>query len=634
MNARQRVMSIKIGSNRSARMLQSRSNCFPRLIAAAICGLVAASSVHAAGPNVTAVLTSSSTVVGQPVQLQIKVTGSSSARPPGQIFVDGLDIRYTGQSQLLEGRNFQFSYSFIYNYTIMPMKAGSFKIPPQMVEAGGSAMHTPALTLQVADSGSTQAPRSSTRSSGAIDPSKIAFAELTLSKTTGYVGEMIPAVLRVGVNIRTPVESYNGAEITGQGFTAQKMRDSKPTIENIGGKTYQVLTFKTALSPARAGKIEIGPVQITAIVRMPRPQSRNQMPRDLFDLNDPFMDNFFSDPFFAPSIPQEIRFKSQAVVLEVKPLPAGAPPDFGGAIGNFTLAADAKPKSAQIGDPFTITTTITGRGNFDRVTAPTFEDERGWHKYPPSSEFKQDDDVGISGVKTFETVASANERKDKIPAQVFSYFDPAKEQYVTLRSEPIPVRVEGGVAPKATPTTATQAPSKAPSAAPRSATQQEIVHQVTELPPGTESFTPLFARRNFWLAQLIPLVGLLALIAWRIRQAHLNNRELQRREAFQHEAAALQRSLRREDVSPEEYFSRASRAVQLKTALVRNIDPNSVDAEMAASAFRMDEASRLRLKRLFEKSDEARYSGGGNGIRLLPAETRTEVLELIDNLRS
>jgi len=114
----------------------------------------------------------------------------------------------------------------------------------------------------------------------------------------------------------------------------------------------------------------------------------------------------------------------------------------------------------------------------------------------------------------------------------------------------------------------------------------------------------------------------------------LNNRELQRREALQHEAAALQRSLHREDVSPEDYFSRASRAVQLKTALLQNVDPNSVDADVAASAFRMDEATRVRLRRLFEKSDEARYSGAGNGIHLLPAEARNEVLELIDNLRT
>ena len=604
-----------------------------RVIASAICVLACARQVSAAGPTVTAVLSNSSTSVGQPVQLQIKVTGSSGARPPGQIFVDGLDIRYSGQSQLLEGHNFQFTYSFIYNYTVMPMKAGSFKIPPQMVEAGGSALHTPELTLQVADSGSTQTPRSQSRSS-AIDPTKIAFAELILSKTTAYVGEMIPAILRVGFNVRTPVEGFNPPDITGQGFTAQKIPDIRPTIENIEGKTYQVYTFKTALSPARGGKIDVGPVQITAVVRVPRNPSRNQqMPRDLFDLNDPFMDNFFADPFFAPSIPQEIRFKSQAVTLDVKALPSGAPPDFGGAVGNFTLAAEAKPKSAQVGDPFTVTATITGRGNFDRVTAPSFEDDHGWHKYPPSSDFKQDDDVGISGKKTFETVLSANERKDKIPAQLFTYFDPAKEQYVTLRAEPIPVRVEGGSAPRTTPAPAPQAPTTGPSAAPRPATQQEILQQLTDLPAETESFMPLFARRNFWLLQLIPFVALLGFIGWKIRRAHLNNREAQRREALQHEATALQRSLRREEFSPEEYFSRASRAVQLKTALLQNVDPNSVDADTAASAFRMDEATRLRLRRLFEKSDEARYSGRGNGARLLPAEARNEVLELINNLR-
>ncbi|MFL6521510.1 MAG: BatD family protein [Chthoniobacterales bacterium] len=615
-------------------MFLNRSIQLLPVIAAAVCVFASASEASAAGPTVTAVLSNSATEVGQPVQLQIKVTGSSSAKPPGQIFVDGLDIRYSGQSQLLEGHNFQFTYSFIYNYTVMPMKARSFKIPPQMVEAGGSALHTPELTLRVADSGSAPAPRSQSRSSGAVDPTKIAFAELILSKTNAYVGEMIPAILRIGINIRTPVESLNGAEITGQGFTAQKMRDQKPTVENIDGKTYQVFTFKTALSPVRAGKIDVGPVQIISVVRMPRNPSRSQqMPRDLFDMNDPFMDNFFADPFFAPSIPQEIRFKSQAVTLDVKALPPGAPASFGGAVGNFTLAADAKPKTAQVGDPFTVTATIIGRGNFDRVTAPTFEDETGWHKYPPSSDFKQDDDVGISGKKTFETVLSANERKDKIPAELFSYFDPAKEQYVTLRAEPIPVRVEGGTAPRPTPAPATQAPTTGPSATPRQAAQQEILQQLTELPAQTESFTPLFVQRNFWLAQLIPFVTLLGFIGWKIRRAHLNNREAQRREALQHEAIAIQRSLRREEFSPEEYFSRASRAVQLKTALLQNVDPNSVDAEAAARAFRMDEAMRLRLRRLFEKSDEARYSGSGNGVRLVPAETRDEVLELIDNLR-
>src|SRR4051812_6755357 len=82
-----------------------------------------ARSAFAAEPSVTAMLTSSQTVLGRPVQLQIKITGSPSARPPDVISVDGLDIRYTGQSQMIEGRNFHFSYSFVYSYTVIPERA-------------------------------------------------------------------------------------------------------------------------------------------------------------------------------------------------------------------------------------------------------------------------------------------------------------------------------------------------------------------------------------------------------------------------------------------------------------------------------------------------------------------------------
>ena len=100
-------------------------------------------------PSVTAVLTSSETEVDRPVQLQIKVTGDNNAIPPNDIRVDGLDIRYTGQSQLVEGRNLRFTYSFIYNYTVLPLKAGTFTIPPLTVQSNRGTLRTPALTLNV-----------------------------------------------------------------------------------------------------------------------------------------------------------------------------------------------------------------------------------------------------------------------------------------------------------------------------------------------------------------------------------------------------------------------------------------------------------------------------------------------------
>ena len=244
----------------------------------------------------------------------------------------------------------------------------------------------------------------------------------------------------------------------------QKLSQATQSRENVGGQIYDVFTFKTAIAAARTGRFEIGPVKATATVLVPRqlnPGGRS--PFDIFGMDDPFSDPFFADPFGHSLERQEIDIESKPVTLEVKPLPPNAPPEFSGAIGMFTMEADAKPKSVQVGDPITVTANISGRGNFDRVSAPAPEDEHGWHKYPPSSNFKQDDDVGISGVKTFETVLTPNESKKSVPPFVFSFFDPVNEKYVTLRSDAIPVKIEGGaVATKPAVAPSTNAPATQP----------------------------------------------------------------------------------------------------------------------------------------------------------------------------
>jgi len=631
MNARLRVMSIMTGSQSQMYRSTFKHSLLARSAIAAFALAVLAGSASADEPSVTAVLTSSEAAVGQAVQLQIQVKGDRNVAPPSQISVDGLEIQSTGQMQSFEMRNFNMTSSVTFTYTIVPLRAGRFTIPPQNLRAGSNSLRTPELTLNVTDS-----PKQSSgfnRASDAADPKKSTFAELIVPKTTAYVGEMIPIVVRVGFEIQTRVRNIAPEiDLPGQGFTKQKMRASEGR-QVIGGKTYTIVTYKTAIAAARTGTIEIGPVEVPAVVLVPQSQRNRSLPQNPLGMNDPF-DSFFNDPWLMGSVPREVKLTTERVNIEIKALPPNAPPTFSGAVGNFTMTADANPKNVQVGDPITVTAKISGRGNFDRVAGPSFEDERGWHKYPPSADFKQDDDVGISGAKTFETVLSPNERKDKIPAQLFTYFDSLKEQYVTLRSDPIPVRVEGGSAPAAAaPAAAATAPAPAasPAVAPK---QQDILHQLTDFPAAPQSFTPLFARGSFWIVQLFPLLALLAYVGWKIRRAHLDNREAQRREALQHEAAELQRSLRRNDASPQEYFSRASRAIQLKTALAKNLDPNTVDAEIAASAFRADEETRQRLRHLFEKSDEVRYSGSGqNGMSVVPAETRNDVLDLIESLR-
>ncbi len=613
------------------------------LISLALVALSLRSSAFAASPSVTAVLSNSEAEVREPVQLQIKVTGAQNANVPQEISIDGLQIQQNGTSRQFSLHNFDVSSSVIYNYTILPLRAGQFKIPSQTVRVGNDSLRTPELALNVTNgsNSSTSTQGNQNAPNARAVASKLAFAELVVAKKDAYVGEMVPAEIRLAFDPRVHAR-LEPPELSGQGFTIQKLQEPRETMETIGGRPYQVYTFKTAISPARAGKFEIGPVEAKAAILMPRRPSaprtaRPRSPLDLFNMDDPFSDPFFSDPFGSMGERTELPIKSDTVTLNVKALPPNAPTNFSGAIGNFTMAVNAKPKNVQVGDPVTVTATISGRGNFDRMTGPALEDEHGWHKYPPSSKFKQDDDVGISGEKTFETVISPNEKKTEVPPLAFAYFDPSKENYVTLRSDPVPIQVEGGAAPAPSVAAAPSAASAQPAittATPVPATKPaDILYQLNDL-GSVRSFSPLYARSTFWIAQIAPLIVLLGFAGWKIRRAKIGDRETQRLVARQHEMAKLLRDLRRGDVSPQVYFSQAARVVQLKTAVAKNISPNAVDAEAVARAFDLGETERAQMRALFERNDELRFSGSGNGSSKVSKGEHEEVLRLVESLRT
>ncbi len=514
-------------------------------------------SASAASPSVTAVLSDSDVAVGQAIQLQIRVTNAGEAAVPGEIPVDGLEIHQTGASREFELHNFTTTSSVTYNYTVLPLKAGTFRIPSQTIRVGNTSLRTPELTLRVSGlPGGQGVPNTAGKSD--VNSNKIAFAEVVVPKKTAYVGEIIPVVIRVAFATRAKLTEP--PEIAGQGFTMRKIQaPDQPQLENINGRQWEVFTFKTAIAAARPGKLDIGPAETEALVTMPRRpgSSRNHSPFDIFNLDDPFSDPLFRDAFGAFGQQQRVTVKSEPVSLEVKPLPPNAPTHFSGAVGNFTMAAEAKPKSVQVGDPITVTATISGRGNFDRVNAPVLQDQQGWHQYPPSAKFKQNDEVGLSGDKTFETVLSPNEKKETVPPFLFTYFDPVKESYVTLRSDSIPIQVEGGsiAAASAAPAPAMAASPAAPAAKPTEK-PADILYQLSDRPSQSESFRPLYLQRGFWLVQLVPLFGLTGLIGRNIRQTRLHNREAQRIAALQHEASELTRKLRRRNARARGIFFR------------------------------------------------------------------------------
>lgn len=601
-----------------------------------------AAAVRADEPSVTAVLSNSETSVGQPVELEIQVTGASNPRPPAQITVDGLEIQSMGTSRQYQIQNFSINYSFTFSYMVTPLRAGRLVIPPQPIDVGGDTLETPELTLNVS-AGASGGARSAqpNRRSGALDGREIGFMEMLIPETTAYVGEVVPVQIRVAIGMQTPVQSrQTDVQIAGQGFTTMRTTEPRQSIETINGRSYQVFIYKTAVAAARTGKLEIGPAEMNPVVRIPRPGTRNPFRQRGGPFDDPFFNNFFNDPAFAPSVAREVHLESEQATLEVKPLPPNAPSQFAGAVGNFSLKVEASPKKVNVGDPITIRATVTGRGNFDRVNAPVLANDQGWHQYPATDNFRQDDDVGISGAKTFEIVVSPKEKKDELPPLIFSYFDPAKETYVTLQSDPIAIAVEGAAAP-APQAAPTSAPAASPQTSPPPASSptpaqpvDDILPQLDERTAAEASFAPLYTRRPFWLAQLVLLVTFIAFLAWRWHGRRANNRELKRQAELQREAAAAERALRRSDASAHEYLAQAARTVQLKTAVARKTNPHVVDAEIAAATFGLDEHGRARLRRLFERRDEVRYSGSTNGHSEVSPEERREIQELVEGLRT
>src|SRR5438046_7526999 len=192
---------------------------FRRILFLAPLAIAAIQSSFAASPGVTAVLSDSQPSVGQMVQLEIKVSGANSANVPEMISIDGLEIHQTGTSRQFEMHNFDVNSSVTYNYTILPLKAGRFTIPSQTVRVGNDSLKTPELVLNVTQGSSNNASGSSgsaQRGQAAVG-SRLAFAELIVGKKEAYVGEMIPAEIRLGFDPRAHGQLHEGPDLSAQG---------------------------------------------------------------------------------------------------------------------------------------------------------------------------------------------------------------------------------------------------------------------------------------------------------------------------------------------------------------------------------------------------------------------------------
>ncbi|MBI4566197.1 MAG: BatD family protein [Planctomycetes bacterium] len=139
----------------------------------------------------------------------------------------------------------------------------------------------------------------------------------------------------------------------------------------------------------------------------------------------------------------------KAAHVTVKSVPdEGKPASFTGAIGEFGISVDVAPRKARVGDPMTFTLVVTGRGNLEDVAAPDLtqvpEFASRFKLYEATSETKGERRIFTYSLRPIAAAVT------HVPAVPFSYFDVAKERYITIHTEPIEieiaeaVRMEGG----------------------------------------------------------------------------------------------------------------------------------------------------------------------------------------------
>jgi hypothetical protein len=445
-------------------------------------------ALAASEPSISASLSETVTDVDHPVQLEIKIENTRITRPPA-VSANGLSINFAGTTNRTQILNFQASSITTFTYIVTPTKEGVFQIPSVVVSAGGKDYRTSSLVLKVIHENSNNAGQPT-------NSDKPYFAELVVPKESAFVGEQIPIELRFYFNQRMQYQPYPQGQyplIDGEGFVTRKYAEPTEKQFESNGRMYHVVVYKTGLTGVKPGKLEL--------------QSATQS----FLVSTPFgMRNApgFIDPTEAFQ-QQVIDVKTNGASIDIKPLPsAGRPSSFSGAVGDFTLATSAQPPKARTGDPVSLKVEIKGLGNFDRIEQPSLTDTAGWRAYQALEDIQSLDDLGLSAVKTFTFPLVPAQKVNSLPTVEFSYFDPNEEKYVTLKSSPIKIEIEGEKLPDLA---TSPAPNIAP-AAPQSDPPPTLdVLDIRTRVPARASFLPLIEQRAFWIAQMIPAGALLLL---------------------------------------------------------------------------------------------------------------------------
>ncbi|WP_313384661.1 BatD family protein [Chishuiella sp.] len=291
-------------------------------------------------------------------------------------------------------------------------KEGKYQIGAAKVVINGKTYTSKPISITVKEAGMAH---SNFRRSG-VNQQPV-FLESKVSKTNPYVNEQVGLSVKLyakDLSYLNRKQNFRQGNLDGLSPKIVKSSPENIKQEIVAGKQYfSEEIARYYVFPQKPGKIEIDPFSVDVIL-----------------------------PSTYGIEPVEVR--SNSVTITAKALPEeGKPKNFNGAVGQFKLNTTVDKKELSTNESVNYDVEVVGSGNFNSINLPEVKTPKEIEKFSPKKrDAYKTYDTGMKGKVAEQTVLVPNsEGSYTISPVEFSYFDPVKEQYVTLKSDSVNLKV-------------------------------------------------------------------------------------------------------------------------------------------------------------------------------------------------
>lgn len=517
---------------------------------------------------------------------------------------------YSSHSQWVNGK-MTMNTVVTYTHVFRALKEGSFSIPPATIRVGRKEYKTNAVEV-VVNGGTSQAPAQggSTQPSQPGPSSSIdnpddhpVFLEVIPSKRDVYVGEQLVSGLKVYTRVNTRPAS-SSKDIPYEGFYKQSLEpDATAQRQDIDGQQYitQVIQ-RHILIPQKSGDLIIEPYDSEWMIQQ-RVQRRS---------SNSIFDDFFDDPFFNSMQEVPVKLSTKPVTIRVKPLPAGAPEGFNGAVGEFSMRATLSSSEIGVNEALSLKVVIQGTGNLPLLGEPKVNLPPDHDLYDVTRSLNINTSGNrITGTVTFEyPIIARHAGRFRIAPVQFAWFDPGTRQYRSTTSDEFTFTVLKGEMD------GEQGSVYIPGVMQESV--ENIGTDIRDISRAPQLFTPvassLMATRWYrWLYLGVTILAILVSLMIRIvarRNADLTL--VRNRQASRLARARLKKAERfRKSGEQDHFYEEVGKAIWGYLADKLDIETSALSRELILNQLKIrgiDEQMRLEFLRILDDSEFSRFA--------------------------